>query len=88
MVAHSLSVRVVLSGMVVNQEQVPAPLHSTNPIEPVVIPGPARWLEDAYERIVPHAIWAVQHGYQRLVVVPDSHRHSHAPTALHPHASP
>ena len=51
--------------------QVPAPLHRTKSTEPVVIPQPAIWLEDAYERIVPHAIWAVQHGYQRLVVVPD-----------------
>ena len=46
--------------------QVPAPLHSTEPTEPVVIPEPAIWLEDADERIVPHAIWAVQHGHQSL----------------------
>ena len=51
--------------------QVPAPLHSTELTEPVVIPEPAIWLEDADERIVPRAIWAVQHGYQSLVVVPD-----------------
>ena len=51
--------------------QVPAPIHSTEPTEAVVIPEPAIWLEDADERIVPHAIWAVQHGYQSLVVVPD-----------------
>ena len=89
MVAHNVSVRVVLSCVVVIKEQVPAPLHSTEPTEPFVIPEPARWLEDAYERIVPYAICAVQHGYQRLVVVPDgTHTHSHAPTALHPHASP
>ena len=70
-VAHSLSVPVVLSGIIVNQEQVPAPLHSTEPTEPVVIPEPAIWLEDADEKIVPHAIWAVKHGYQRPVLVPD-----------------
>ena len=40
-VAHSRSVPVVLSGMVVNQEQVPAPLHSTEPTEPIVFPEPA-----------------------------------------------
>ena len=55
LVAHSLSVRVVLSGMVVIQEQVPAPFLSTDPTEPVMIPGPSRWFEHADERIVPHA---------------------------------
>ena len=57
--------------MVVKQEQVPAPLLRTDPTEPVVIPESARRLEDADERSVPHAIWAVQHGYQRPVTVPD-----------------
>ena len=51
--------------------QVPAPLHSKEPTEPVVIPEPAIWLEDADERIVSHVIWAVQHGCQSLVVMPD-----------------
>ena len=69
MVADSFSLPVVL---VVNQKMVPAPLlHSTETIEPVVIPEPARWLEDANERIAPRAIWAVQHGCQRLAFVPN-----------------
>ena len=55
--------------MVVNQEQVPAHLHSRDSTEPIVISKPAQLLKDAYERIVPHAIWAVQHGCQRLVVM-------------------
>ena len=32
-------------------------------------PEPEQLLKDADERIVPHAIWAVQHGCQRLVVM-------------------
>ena len=67
----SLSVPIVLSGIIVNQEQVLALHHSTEPTEPVVIPEPARWLEDANERIVPLAIRAVQHSYQRPVLGPD-----------------
>ena len=59
----------MLSVMVVNREQVPAPLHSTESIEPIVIPDPTKLLKDADERIVPHAIWAVQHGCQRLVIM-------------------
>ena len=55
----SLSVvPVVLSVIVVNQEQVSAPLHNTKSTEPIVIPEPAKLLKDA-----------VQHGCQRLVVV-------------------
>ena len=42
--------------MVVNQEQVPATLHSTESTDPIVIPEPAKLLKDADERIVPHAI--------------------------------
>ena len=34
-----------------------------------MIPEPATLLKDTCERIVPHAIWAVQHGGQRLVVM-------------------
>ena len=55
--------------MVVNQEQVPAPLHSTESTTNSDFPEPAKVLKDADERIVPHAIWAVQHGCQRLVVL-------------------
>ena len=66
----SLSVvSVVLNVMVVNQEQVPAPLHSTESTEPIVILEPAKLLKDTSERIVPHATWTVQHGWQRLVVM-------------------
>jgi len=60
--AHRLSVSVVMSGMVVNQEYVRALLKSTETTDPIVIPELAAWLEDTYERIVPHANWAVQHG--------------------------
>ena len=35
----------------------------------VIIPELAGWLEEADERIVPHATWAVDHGCQRLVVL-------------------
>ena len=55
--------------MVVNQEQVPAALHSTESTANSDFPEPAKVLKDADERIVPHAIWAVQHGCQRLVVM-------------------
>ena len=66
----SLSVvSVVLNVMVVNQEQVPAPLHSTESTEPIVIAVPKKILKDTHERIVHHAIWAVQRGCQRLVVM-------------------
>ena len=73
----SLSVvPVVLSVVVVNQEQVPASFHSRESTEPIVIPEPAKLLKmqmkglkDADERIFPHAIWPVQHGCQRLVVM-------------------
>ena len=51
------------------KEQVPAPLHSTESTEPKVIPEPAKLLKDADERMVPHVIWAGQHGCQRLVVM-------------------
>ena len=34
-----------------------------------MVPEPAKLLRDAYERIVPHVIWAVQRGCQRLVVM-------------------
>ena len=54
--------------MVVNQEQVPAVLYSPA-TEPVAIPELMSWQEEADERIAPHAIWAVQQGCQRLVVV-------------------
>ena len=55
--------------MVVNQEQVPAPLHSTESTANSDFPEPAKLLKDADERIVPDAIWVVQHGCQRLVVM-------------------
>ena len=59
----SLSVvSVVLSDMIVNQEEVPGPLHSTELTEPIVIPEPTK-------RIMPHVIWTVQHGCQRLGVM-------------------
>ena len=48
--------------MVVNQEQVLAHIHNRQSTEPIVIPEPAKLLKDAYERIVPHALSAVQHG--------------------------
>jgi len=73
--------------LVVNQEQVPAHIHNRVSTEPIVIPEPAKLLKDADERIVPHAIWAVQHGCQRLVVMSND-RQNHAHTALHPYASP
>ena len=38
--------------MVVNQEQVPDPLHSTESTEPIVIPESAQLLKDEYESIV------------------------------------
>ena len=65
---QALPVKIILSGMVVNQEQVPAVLYSPAS-EPVAIPELMSWQEEADERIVPHAIWAVQQGCQRLVVV-------------------
>ena len=52
-----------------NQEQVLGPLYNTESTEPIVIPEPVRLLKDADERIMPHAIWAVRHGCQRLVVM-------------------
>ena len=52
-----------------NQEQVPGHLYNTESTEPIVIPEPVQLLKDADERIMPHAIWAVQHGCQRLVVM-------------------
>ena len=55
--------------MVVNQEQVPAPLHSTETTANSDFSEPAKLLKGADERIVRHAIWAVQHGCQRLVVM-------------------
>ena len=78
---------VVLSVMVVNQEQVPAPLHSTESTEPVMIPEPAKLLKDADERFVPRAIWAVQHGCQRLVVMLND-TDTVLRIALHPYDSP
>jgi len=45
-VAHCLFVPTVLSNMLVNQEQAPAPLQRTEPTEPIVIPELARWLEE------------------------------------------
>ena len=88
MAAHRLSVSVVLSGMVVNEEQVPALLHRAERTEPVVIPELAGWLEEADERIVPHAIWAVDHGCQRLVVLSnDTDTDTVTRLLLHPHAN-
>ena len=55
--------------MIVNKEQVPAPLHITESTESIVIPEPVTLLNDADETIVPHAIWEVQHGCQRLDVM-------------------
>ena len=52
-----------------NQEQVPAPLYNKESTEPIVIPEPAKLLKDADEKIVSHAIWAVQHGCQHLVIM-------------------
>ena len=69
MVSRSV-VSVVLNVMVVNREQVLVPPpHSTEPTKAIVIPEPAKLLKDADERIVPHAIWEVQHGCQRLLVM-------------------
>ena len=64
----------MLNVMIVNHDQVPAPLHTTDSTEPIVIPksdsnSDAKILKDADERIVPRAIWAVQHGCQHLVVM-------------------
>ena len=44
-------------------------IHSTESTANCDFPEPANLLKDTDERIVPHAIWAVQHGCQRLVVM-------------------
>ncbi|MES9880567.1 MAG: hypothetical protein ABW185_06755 [Sedimenticola sp.] len=67
--ARPLYVPIVLSGMVLDQEQVPALLCSTETESPVVIPELAGWIEEADDRLIPHAIWAVNNGCQRLVVI-------------------
>ena len=68
-VVHNLSVPLVVNGKGANQEHVPAPLHSTETTEPIVIPEPARRLEKANDWVVPHPTWAVEDGCQHLVVV-------------------
>ena len=59
---------IIVSGMVVNQEQVPAVIYSSE-TESVEIPELTSWQEEADERIVPDAFWAVHQGCERLVVI-------------------
>ena len=59
---------IIVSVMVVNQEQVPAVIYSSE-TESVEIPELTSWQEEADERIVPHAFWAVHQGCERLVVI-------------------
>ena len=59
---------IIVSGMVVIQEQVPAVIYSSE-TEPVEIPELISWQEEADERIVPDAFWAVHQGCERLVVI-------------------
>jgi len=55
------SVLVVLSGIVVNQEQVPALRHSRETTEPTVSTALVGYLEEADDRSVPHAVRNVEY---------------------------